>query len=551
MLTVLINWCYIIVASFCLGFGFSAFSRRIFRYSLKRADSIIMAGLVISTSYAMIFSLFYRVNVEANIILLGICACIAMALRKELWAFLKTAWTDASTVKKLWIAGLFLLWAFFTSRGYMVPDTDMYHAQSIRWIEEYGVVKGLGNLHGRFAYNSSIFALSALYSMKFLLGQSLHCVNGLIAFLLSLQVLDLGKAVKRRKMLLSDFARAGAAYYLTLIWDEVLAPSSDYAVMCVIFFIVIKWLTLLEEKNAEIAPYALLCVMGVFAVTLKLTAGLILLLLIKPAYMLIRQKRWKEIAVYLCLGLLLAAPWMTRTVFISGWLLYPFPALDLFNVDWKMRNIQNIKVDAAQIKTWARGANAYGLFDVPFSTWFPNWFKTRLSVMEKLLVAGDIFSCVVVAVTAFRIFLKKTWERLDILLVLLTVMCCYLFWQFSAPMTRYGYAHVLLLLSLTAGYLLMDRKIVKALYAGLSLYGAYKLWAGCLYIADCAKLPNYIWQADYGIYELVEYEIGGIPFYASPDGGGTGYDYFPSSPTMETEMELRGEGLRDGFRPTY
>lgn len=171
---------------------------------------------------------------------------------------------------------------------------DLYHGQSIRWIEEYGVVKGLGNLHGRFGYNSSIFAVSALYSMKFLMGRSLHGVNGLIAFLLSLTALDLRKCFRRRKMLLSDYARVGLVYYLTTIWDEILAPSSDYTVMCTIFFIVIKWLTLLESEDQEnknsIAPYALLCVVGVYAITLKLSAGLILLLVIKPAFMLLKGK---------------------------------------------------------------------------------------------------------------------------------------------------------------------------------------------------------------------------------------------------------------------
>lgn len=553
MLTVILNWFYLFYILFSLGFAFSVFAGKVLHYRLKRAVSILMAGLVLSTAYAMIFSLFYRVNVEANVILLIAASLSVICFRKEMCAWIKQAWQESSVWKKLLVLGLFLVWSFFTSRGYIVPDTDMYHAQSIRWIEEYGVVKGLGNLHGRFAYNSSIFATSALFSMVFVFGRSLHTVNGFIAWMLSVQLLDLGKAFSRRKMLLSDFARAGAVYYLTTIWDEIIAPSSDYAVMCTIFYIVIQWLTQLEEEEEKekIAPYALLCVVGVYAVTLKLTAGLILILVIKPAYMLLKQKRWKEIGCYLLMGLLLAVPWMSRTVVISGWLLYPFPALDLFDVDWKMRNVENIKIDAAQIRTWARGANAYGLYDVPLTTWFPNWFLTQLSKMEMLLIAADMISCVVIAVVILWTILRKKWENVDKLLVLVTVLCNYLFWQLSAPMTRYGYAHILLLVSLTAGCLLMDRKIVKIVYAVLIVYGIYKLWVGCDYIAGCWRLPNYIWQETYGTYDLIEYEIGGIPFYASPDGGGTGYDPFPSSPSMETEMELRGEGLKDGFRPTY
>ena len=56
------------------------------------------------------------------------------------------------------------------------------------------------------------------------------------------------------------------------------------------FFIIIKWLELLENDENKAAPYALLCVGGVCAVTLKLTAGLILVLVLKPVFLLVRDK---------------------------------------------------------------------------------------------------------------------------------------------------------------------------------------------------------------------------------------------------------------------
>ena len=88
-------------------------------------------------------------------------------------------------------------------------------------IEEYGVVPGLGNLHVRFAYNSSMFALSALYSMKFVLGQSLHGISGFFALLLSISVLDIMESWKEKHFRMSDYARIAAIYYLSMICDEV------------------------------------------------------------------------------------------------------------------------------------------------------------------------------------------------------------------------------------------------------------------------------------------------------------------------------------------
>jgi len=42
-------------------------------------------------------------------------------------------------------------------------DTDLYHAQTVRWINEYGTVKGLGNLHSRLGFNSLWLALASLF----------------------------------------------------------------------------------------------------------------------------------------------------------------------------------------------------------------------------------------------------------------------------------------------------------------------------------------------------------------------------------------------------
>lgn len=553
MLTLVFNWIYILFTCFCLGMAFAWFVDKTLHYTIRGLDSILGAGLLTATVYAQVFSLLGPVGLWANLALL--CACLAVLAggRKRLAGFLREALGSCSLPRAGVVLVLVAAWSYFASRGYRVPDMDLYHGQSIRWIEEYGVVKGLGNFNGRIGYNSSMFALSALYSMKFLLGHSLHGVNGFMALLLSVMTLKLGNCFRRRRMLLSDYARAAAVYYLTTIWDEIIAPSSDYAVMLTIFFIVIKWLELLEEEDparrSNAVPYGLLCVAGVYALTLKLTAGLILIFLLKPAYLLLSKKQWKEIGIFLAVGLAVALPWMTRTVLITGWLFYPFPELDLFQVDWKMSDVGAIRTDAYQIKIWAKGANRLEGGN-QFRVWFPNWFANVLQSTEKLLILADISACALVLAKGVLILAKRQWDRLDRFLVLAAVAGCYLFWQFSAPMMRYGYAHVLLLAALTWGCVLERFRVVKLLYLFLVLYGLYKMYVGCVYISSCWLRPNYVWQETYESYDLESFQINGVTLYYSPIGDGTGYDPFPSSTsTTATQVRLRGDSLKDGFLP--
>lgn len=555
MAVILFNWIYIGFCAFGLGFAFSKFSEKVLGYRLKSVNTLLMAGIVMSTVYAQIFSLFYRVNIEANVVMLLFCVVVCILWHRQMREFLKEGLATQSLIGKILIVVLIIVWAFFTSRGYRVPDMDMYHGQSIRWIEEYGVVKGLGTLNNRFGYNSALFAGSALFSMKFLLGRSLHTVNGFLALLLSVEALNLRKAFSRKRMVLSDYARVGALYYLTTVWDEINAPSSDYAVMLTIFFIIIQWLTALEQDRKtgqrRIAPYALLCVVGVYALTLKVTAGLVLLLVVKPAYALIKEKRWKKIAIYLTMGLLVAVPWLWRNVIITGWLLYPFPALDLFDFDWKMTDLSIIYTDATMIKVYARGARDLGIH-ATVREWFPLWFDTQLSTLEKLFVLADWILIGWIAVKTTIALCKKKWEQLDELLVLATVCACFLFWQFSAPMMRYGYAHVLLLATLGFGSIweLVRNRYLKVIpYLTLILYGCYKLYVGVDYIAGCCLLDAYVWQHTYGVHEVAECELDGHTFYYATYGGYVGYEPFPSAAQdPRGQVELRGDSLKDGFR---
>lgn len=547
MLFILINWLYVFLTSFSLGYAFSELSGRLFSYRLKHMDSILMTGLVCAAVYAQIFSLFHKVSALTNGILFLFSLAVLLTFREKLRADIKQTWDRTGTLSKILIPILLLVWAFCTSRGYQCPDAASYYAHSIRWIEEYGIVPGQALTGYRFSYNSSSFALSALYSMKFLLGQSMHAMAGWFAFLISITVLDIIKGYKKLRW--SDYANAAVIYYLTTIWDEIAAPSSDYITMCVVFFLFIKWIRLLERPKNEqqTAPYALLCVLGVFALTLKITAALVLLLLLKPVCSLLRERRFKEILLYLALGLAIAVPWMCRSVLLSGWLIYPLTLLDFFDLPWKQKTGW-IKFDIDCIKGWGKGLSSQQA-DAPIWEWFGGWFWSVLEAGQKVFVLFSIVSLFLIVPLCIASFIKKRQEDADKLLVLFTISCSYLYWQLSAPLPRYGYAYLLLLPALTFGLIILLFGRDSFVRAALALYGLYKAWKLAIYISSCyLLLPYYIRQVEYDApqYPVSAIEINGITFYHS-EWESLGYEYFPSIPSTYAEIRLRGDSLEDGF----
>ena len=460
--------------------------------------------------------------------------------------------------------GIFLLFAYGTSRGMIHYDTGLYHAQSIRWIEEYGVVKGLGNLHCRLAYNSAAFALSALYSMAFLGGGSFHCCAGFLAFLLAVICLKIGGSLRLGRLRSSDFARVMCVYYLVNIFDEMVSPASDYFMVLIAFYIVVRWLDLLESGEQTILPYGLLCVLGVFLLTVKLSAALILLLTIYPAYRLLREKKWRETYVYLGLGIVTALPYLIRNVVISGWLVYPFTQIDLFSVIWKIpKGVADY--DAREIQVWGRGYTDVTRFEMPVREWLPGWFQ-GLAGSDKVFVIAAVVSIFFLLLYAAGMVFRWWHRRWELLLVQGTVAASFLFWLCTSPLMRYGCVYVYLTFAVTFGgiyealmgygegrgeetgqgaplWRIVIKQAVLVLTVLLLLYKGLALGREIV-----ASYENDYWlvQKDYENYETLSYQIEGITFYYPIEGDQVGYDSFPSSP-VKAELSFLGEDLTDGF----
>ncbi|HJA93829.1 MAG TPA: hypothetical protein H9717_12080 [Candidatus Eisenbergiella merdipullorum] len=569
MLYVLLNWCFVLITAFITGFAFLAPFERL-GWRCGRATGMLMAGLAALTVYAQVYSLFSGVGMGADLLLILFCLTAAVLLRKRLLEFWKRMKGQMDRKEVLILLFLFLFFAYGTSRGFMHVDTGLYHAQAIRWIEDYGVVCGLGNLHSRFAYNSSAFALCALFSMKWAFGEPMHAVQGFLAWIVAAQcasgLLMLGK---RKRVRISDFLRLGEVYYLTVLFGEIVSPATDYFAMLLVFYVLTAWLDHLEEGEKNAVPYALLSLLLVFTVTVKLSAAVVLALALKPAVMLIRERRWKQIGLYVGLGIAVCLPWMIRGVLISGWLFYPFTFPDLFSVDWKMEK-GYADSDAKEIQVFARALYDVNLYDTPFAGWVRNWFG-KLRGMEKVWVAASAFctaagaASLIPAAAAVRKKKaegqKKLEERVGIpawdwILYAAVLILGYLFWQFSAPLVRYGYAYVIALPTGVVGYWFCfffgktesrqnGLRLFLICMCAFFLYKAADLGKA---VRETAAQPYYIRQQGYGEYEAFTYEVDGVMIYVPADGGKIGYDKFPSSPRVQ-DIELRRWGdLSSGFR---
>lgn len=549
MISVLLIWIYMMATCYIIGFAVLWLLAEKQGYCIKRKSSYLYAGITAVTVYAQFFSIFYKVGFLANAVLLFICACCAFIFRKEFLKRFHTLRLTITPIKAGVMVFLFLLLSYGTSTGIIHYDTGLYHAQSIRWIEEYGIVPGLGNLHSRLAYNSASFCLSALYSFGFLGGQSYHCCAGFLGFLLAATCVERVSKSRFKKPHLSDLVRIMGIYYLLIIFDEMISPASDYFMVLSVFYIVIRWLDLLEEKEKSYLPYALLCVMGVSVVTIKLSGACILLLTLKPMLQMIRERRGKQIILFTGAGFLTALPFLIRNVILSGWLVYPFTFIDLFQVDFKIPKGM-ADYDSKEIQVWGRGFSDVTRYNDSITKWLPEWAASLDAVNKVFLLMAlsgiGLFLCYCLYAAK-----NKRKDMQDILIVMGTMGVSFLFWLTSAPLIRYGciYLWVFPTLVWGFGYLRVSGGLdrYKFFMILLVLLGTYKAAAFTAETVRNATGKYLLCQKDYENFETIPYEIGGYTFYYPKEGDRTGYEDFPASP-IKAEVFFRGDTIEKGFK---
>lgn len=557
MLSVLISWIIIFAASFIFGYGAIRLLYKSCSETLWKPDIYLVFGLMLINVYAQVFSLFYKVGAVTCGVLFAIgiiCVIIyaAIIIRGEAYRHKKLRFLNLIMGREwtvLIIIISILATLFMTTATPQHYDTYLYHAQAIRWLEEYGVVPGLGNLHFRFAYNSAFMPLQALFSLKWAAGQSLHTLNGFVCSMAIAYAIGTNNLLNRKKLEMSDLLKIVMLIYIYQYKRYISSPNSDTLAMLLVLYICTKWSEFIEEDVKDALPYTYLCVLCVWAAAIKLSAASCIILAIYPLVLLIKNKQWKQMICNLCVGFVVALPWLIRNIIISGYLLYPYSSLDLFDVDWKMLPSVS-EYDAKEIMVWGRELRDVALYDMSISEWFPIWFK---SAPKTYTIAGLASAFILSIYIIYQLINRKNQDIRRSLLFVFSIVALFV-WLLSAPLFRYGMVYLLIPVCGVI-WLVMERikDNIKLQFCAKYAVAFLVVPMWCIYISIWETkddLPSYK-QENYGekLTESMEIE-NDIVIWHPQEGDQGGYEMFPCVPysRMVEKLELRGDGLDDGFR---
>lgn len=442
-----------------------------------------------------------------------------------------------------------------------LADSFYYHIQNIMWNEEYRVVPGLSNLIEQFGFNSNFFLLNSVFGLKLLFGDFIYSINALLLVILFLFFISL----LRGKSLRTVLACLGLIVCFILVYiykKELTSPSTDIFPSVVTIYLLGTILKSPDYKNKIL----LFILLPVFCLTIKLSSVILCLVTIYIFVVLFCEKRYSSLLSYISMCLLVLLPWLIRNVIITGYIVYPIPAVDIFSFDWKTP-IDIVIESNKYIK-----ANVYS-HDIVF---LGSDYILNLSYPDKvrLWISGhhlpDICFMFLATISPIVMFFACLYNRRIlkeskfILYIWILAFIGFAFLLFTAPAVRFGFGFIISVIVIPIYYMIIFtpkwlsffiQKAVLYIISAFVVLGV-NIFSVRNFLGIKNKEVSYLsvlfkpQSIDYLPLKKVDTvrPIKVNNFYINVSNSNN-YNYpLPTSKIYPEGIEMRGASLQDGFR---
>ncbi|WP_179346385.1 LIC_10190 family membrane protein [Winogradskyella ursingii] len=443
MLLILLSLIYVFFTSLNFGLLFS----KLFGVKAQSNIIIILLGLFSYTILCCVVAFFYRLNLEFYVIILITNILLAFKFKTDLRIIifsLDKTYKDLK-VKYKWLFAtlVLLLLAQSSTRPYLI-DNESYYIQTIKWINEYGYVKGLANLHVFFGQNSAFHTLQAGLNFSFF-GDNFNDLNGFIFMVLGfLSIVKLNQSKQNTDNLSYYFGLI--LLFSVFLFQFVNAPSPD-----LIIFLLTPYIFLLFIKHYHSIShndFFILLSLVLFLCLIKVTV-LVLVLLV----MILFIKHFKILKFhflrYTILCVMVLGIYLYKNYVISGYLFFPNGALYITSVDWKLPE--------EILSFYQSGTRLAGFYNTDIS---------HLSLIDKIQywltlpkLHGFFNKLFVLLLLLFPFFIYKRKEKNALWIIyVLGIFQLMIVW-FNSPQYRFYFVFVIFFSTFIFSSIVTSRKI--------------------------------------------------------------------------------------------
>lgn len=377
MILIFLSWIYIFITAVNFGILFKN------SFKIKDCDVVItkILGLFFCTIITCFFAFFIRINIEFYLLVLCLNLFTYFKYKAAFIAHLKSTISAFGSFKTeykiLYTFLFFIILAQSSTKPYLI-DNETYYIQTIKWINEFGFVKGLANVHMFLGQNSSWHVLQAGFNFP-LVSDFFNDLNGFLFAAFSFFAIKKLNDYDGKNI--QSFAFGLVLLFTLFFMQFVNAPSPDLIIFLITPYVFFLFIT--HFKNMNRNDFKIILSLILFLCFVKVTMAILLVLLVIlfiNNYNILKKGFWQ----YTLLCAVVLGLFISKNAIISGYLFYPISQIDVLNVDWKapkpiiefyklgtyLEGMSNVDVSQLglfeKIKVWLTLPKLDGLFNKAF-----------------------------------------------------------------------------------------------------------------------------------------------------------------------------------------
>ncbi|RZJ72301.1 hypothetical protein [Flavobacterium sp.] len=326
MLLIALSFVYIVFTTV----NFGACANSLFKTKTSDFTTISILGLFAITVIASFWAIFGRINWEFHTALLVLNIVLFFVFRNAVVAnfrLLKIRFSKLpKSLKLLFAVNAILILAKSAAAPYIL-DNESYYIQTIKWLNEFGFVKGLANLHIFLAQMSGWHIAQSAFSFSFLY-PNFNDLSGFCLLIANLySVFRLLDFLETKSKVALTMGLLPIANVFLLQFSG--APAADIPVFVLTFLALDVFFCHFQTPTK--ANFTLLALLVLFALYIKIT---VLALVILPIWLLLSDFRNLISKRIFFAGLTVFALFITKNIIVSGQALFPLPYQFGFETDY-------------------------------------------------------------------------------------------------------------------------------------------------------------------------------------------------------------------------
>lgn len=474
MLFILLSWIYICAISSVFGISIN----RVFGINHLHSAISICIGFFGVTLYTSLYAIWFPIDGYFQIILVSICFILIILNKSFIGNYIsliKSEFRLLSRFLKLLFGFIFVLILAQCASPPFIIDNESYYIQTIKWLNNYGYVKGLVNLHLFLGQTSGWHVLQSAFNFSFIYDR----FNDLSGFILLLgnyyALTQLNLYINKKDKSKINLAIGLFPVFNLFFLQFISAPSPDIAIYVLALLVFHTFVLCYNSYSKD--RFIILTLLVLFMIFIKPTALLFCILPIVVFIMYFNQSK-KNIKKLTGITVVTIFSICIKNIIITGNPIFPLMAFNEFQASWHLPEV---------IQTYF---NNYGLasgYQMSLDSFEKaNWLLRLKSWVLAPGIHGLFNKALIIILTFTPFILKHFYNKTSYwwfyFLGLLSVMALFL----TSPQYRFYFPFVLVFSLLILALIVIHKKTIQIILIGATV----SVFIPLVFVFNLQKLTN-------------------------------------------------------------